>query len=292
MELVTKNNPQIDRIFELSRRHLMLENDVAVESGGCSESRKGSFYTNSNKLLCVTRGSMVFKHGSSTYEIEGKEMAFLRKDILVEYETKCQESSNEVCYFLFSLQDQFVMEFVKLISLSILDDERYFPVAIKAFDDRFLNYIGSFDLYFEEPNMVLLKNKLFELLFHLSNTDREILNQFLDLRTDFTNGFKTIIEENVMNSISIDELCILTGRSQSSFRRDFNSIYNMPPSQWIRERKLEKAKEMFLGTKLSVTDVCYALGFESITHFSRLFKSHFGRSPTELRLNATIINDI
>lgn len=294
MEPITKIDAQKkDLTFKLSHRYLMLENDVAVESGICRKSCRGSFYTNSKKLLVVTGGTMVFKYGTNSYEIKDNEMAFLRKDILIEYEIECPEdSSNEVYYFLFSLQDQFILEFVKLISLSILGDESYRPVSIKAFDYRFLNYINSLDLYFEDPNNLLLKIKLFELLFHIACTDREILNQFLDLKANFTNNFKTIIENNVTNSISIDELCVLTGRSQSSFRRDFHAIYNMPPSQWIRERKLEKAKEMLLATKFTITNICHALGFESIAHFSRLFKSYFGKAPSEFRINPTAVNEI
>lgn len=294
MEPVTKSAPQKkDIIFDLSDRHLMLENDVAVESGVCLAACRGSFYTKSNKLLFVTRGTMVFKHGTNTYEITDNEMAFLRKDILIEYEIKCPEDcSKGVCYFLFSLQDQFVLEFVKLISLSILGAESYPPVSVKAFDSRFLNYVESLDLYFEDPNNLLLKIKLFELLFHIASTDKEILKQFLDLKTNFTNNFKAIIEANVMNSVSIEELCILTGRSQSSFRRDFHAIYNMPPSQWIREKRLDKAKEMLLNTKFAVTDICYALGFESIAHFSRLFKSYFGIAPSEFRVNRSAVSEI
>lgn len=278
--------PEINLLFELSQRHLMLENNVAVESGVCLKTSKGSFYTHSNKLLFVTSGTLVFKHGTNTYEITGNQMAFLKKDILVEYEINCSEDlNNEVHYFLFSLQDQFVLEFVKLISLSILSQESYPPVSVQSFDCRFLNYIDSLNLYFEDPNNLLLKIKLFELLFHVATTNRQILNQFLDLKSNFSNNFKTIIEDNVLNSVSIDQLCTLTGRSQSSFRRDFHAIYNMPPSQWLRERRLEKAKEMLLATKFTVTDICYTLGFESIAHFSRLFKSYFGQAPSEFRLN-------
>ena len=287
MEPITKkNDPQTNLIFEKSHRHLMLENTIAVESGICLKACRGSFYTNSSKLLFVTRGTMVCKHGTDTYEIAENQMAFFRKDILIEYEIKCPDDpSTEVCYFLFSLQDQFVLEFVKLISLSILGNDSYPPVSVKAFDSRFQNYIDSLDLYFEEPNKMLVKIKLFELLFHIANTEREMLSQFLELKASFANNFRSVIEDNVLNSVSIDELCILTGRSQSSFRRDFHAIYNMPPSQWLRERRLEKAKEMLLATKFTVTDICYTLGFESIAHFSRLFKSFFGQAPSEFRSN-------
>ena len=96
------------------------------------------------------------------------------------------------------------------------------------------------------------------------------------------------VEGNILNNISLQELAYLSCRSLSSFKRDFHAIYNMPPSQWIRERRLEKAKELVTCTSMSVTDICYTLGFENIAHFSRLFKTYFGVAPTRYKVRAAI----
>jgi transcriptional regulator GlxA family with amidase domain len=98
----------------------------------------------------------------------------------------------------------------------------------------------------------------------------------------------TTVEGNILNNISLQELAHLSGRSLSSFKRDFHAIYNMPPSQWIRERRLEKARELVMRTSMSVTDICYTLGFENIAHFSRLFKTYFGVAPTRYKIRAAI----
>jgi AraC-like DNA-binding protein len=92
------------------------------------------------------------------------------------------------------------------------------------------------------------------------------------------------VEENIMNSLSLQQLAMMSGRSLSSFRRDFLAIYNMPPSHYIRQKRLEKARELLKSTTMTVTDICYTLGFENIAHFSRLFKSYFKSSPSEFRL--------
>jgi transcriptional regulator GlxA family with amidase domain len=84
---------------------------------------------------------------------------------------------------------------------------------------------------------------------------------------------------------------MLSGRSLSSFRRDFFAIYNMPPSQWIRLKRLEKARGLLISATMSVTDICYTTGFENIAHFSRLFKSHFGYCPRYFRMKLNIIVD-
>jgi transcriptional regulator GlxA family with amidase domain len=103
------------------------------------------------------------------------------------------------------------------------------------------------------------------------------------LRDNFHASISATVEQNILKSISLYQLAVLSGRSLSSFRRDFLAIYNMPPSQWIRQKRLEKAKELLTSTSLSVTDICYDTGFENIAHFSKIFKSQFGYCPTDFR---------
>jgi transcriptional regulator GlxA family with amidase domain len=133
------------------------------------------------------------------------------------------------------------------------------------------------------PQPGFIKIKMLELLFHLSDTGHQILAQVLDLRASTLTNITETVEENIMNTLSIEQLAAISGRSLSSFRRDFTAIYNMTPSQWIKSKRLEKAREMLSGTTMTVTDICYTTGFSHVAHFSRLFKSHFGFPPSNCR---------
>jgi AraC-like DNA-binding protein len=82
----------------------------------------------------------------------------------------------------------------------------------------------------------LIKLKLLELMFYLSANDNKILEQLLDLRDHSRPDITSTIHENITNSLSLQQLQRCQGRSLSSFRRDFQAIYNMPPSQWIRQK--------------------------------------------------------
>ena len=84
---------------------------------------------------------------------------------------------------------------------------------------------------------------------------------------------------NYTSPISLEELAYLSGRSLSSFKRDFQSIYNTTPAKWIREKRLSKAHQMLQSSQMSVAEVAYSLGFENPTHFSRIFKQQYGISP-------------
>src|SRR5205085_4587376 len=189
-------------------------------------------------------------------------------------------------YIMFSLKYELIQEFTRLSALDVKPKEELSTIILGNMDKQLLKYIGTVEPYFCEPEKIennLIRIKLLELLFYLSSSNHIILEQLLECRLHFRSNITATIEENVMNSLSLYQLAVLSGRSLSSFRRDFLAIYNMPPSQWIRRKRLEKAKELLISSNMSVTDVCYTTGFENIAHFSRLFKSQFGTPPSEYR---------
>ena len=290
MESVTNKTTAIfEHTASSNHSLLMLNGFTAVQSHCYDNCQQGSLFIEENMLLIVIKGAFKLRFGSEEYEVKEKEMAFLKKEILVEYQTFFQtDDPSKVKYLLFSLKSDLVKEFTKLVKLTFEPSEEPKPVVITAMDSRLLNYIDSLEPFFLEPEYLidsLIRIKLLELLFYLIGKDKDIMNQVLDLRENFRNNITTTVDENIMNSLSIDQLAVLAGRSLSSFRRDFLAIYNMPPSQWIRQKRLEKAQELLLSTTMTVTDICYTTGFESIAHFSRLFKSQVGYSPSEFRLN-------
>ena len=107
------------------------------------------------------------------------------------------------------------------------------------------------------------------------------MQQMLQLRQPVKTDIHRVVEENYTSPISLNELAYLSGRSLSSFKREFRDIYGEPPARWIREKRLSKAHEMLRSSNLSVADVAYSLGFENPTHFSRIFKQQYGYAPSQ-----------
>jgi transcriptional regulator GlxA family with amidase domain len=121
-----------------------------------------------------------------------------------------------------------------------------------------------------------------------AGSDPSILEQVPGVHEHSRSNLTKVVEENIMKRLSLQQLARLAGRSVSSLRRDFLYVYNMPPCRWIKLKKLEKALELLVSTNMSITGICYATGFESIAHFSRVFKVRFGYSPSELRMNSLV----
>jgi AraC family transcriptional regulator, exoenzyme S synthesis regulatory protein ExsA len=250
---------------------------------------KGSIYLEENILLFVLEGHFTFRYGKATYEVKKNQIVFLKKNILTEYHTSLDNEG--AAFLLFVLKSELVLEFARLEQLAVGCSEVPDLITIKDPGARLLIYMTSLQSYFHGDGNVkesLVKIKLLELLFCLSGSDQPILEQMLDIRDHFRSNITRIVEENIMNTLTLNQLARLSGRSISSFRRDFLFIYNMSPGRWIRQKRLEKSKELLLSTNMTITNICYVLGFESNAHFSRLFKSFFGYPPSALRPHSMV----
>lgn len=90
------------------------------------------------------------------------------------------------------------------------------------------------------------------------------------------------MEKNFMFNLPLAKFGYLTGRSLTTFKRDFSKLFNTTPQRWLTKKRLELAHYRLIQKKNKPIDVCYEVGFENLSHFSYAFKKHFGYTPTEL----------
>ena len=90
------------------------------------------------------------------------------------------------------------------------------------------------------------------------------------------------MEKNFMFNMPMEKFGYLTGRSITTFKRDFKKVYNTTPQRWLTQKRLELAHYQFVEKRSKPIDVCYEVGFENLSHFSFAFKKQFGYAPTEL----------
>jgi AraC-like DNA-binding protein len=71
--------------------------------------------------------------------------------------------------------------------------------------------------------------------------------------------------------------------SRYHFLRLFRDTFETTPHQYLFQRRIEKAKELLRLRSLSVTDVCFEVGFQSLGSFSSLFRKCVGHAPVNFR---------
>lgn len=276
--------PHYENIIELQ--------DVSVvESCTKAHQMKKVLFLQDHLLLFVMEGIFKIKLGQAYYEVHAHEMILLPKYTSIEA-WKFGNPDNHYAYesMMFFIKDAFLLEFLKQENLTLFKNQEPAPIHVRPYKERLLKYLESLKPYFrdrEEINVNLYRLKMMELLYDLTHTDKNLLIQMIQLKSRLSTDIPTVMQENYLNPVSLHEIAYLSGRSLSSFRRDFEAIYRVSPGRWMQEKRMEKAQELLTATDMNVADVCYSVGYENVSHFSKLFKKFWGHNPSENRISVT-----
>lgn len=94
---------------------------------------------------------------------------------------------------------------------------------------------------------------------------------------------KLYIDDNFQEAIDLDKIAGQACLSRFHFHRLFTKVYKITPHQYLTQKRISKAKDLLHKDKLTITEVCNEVGFESIGSFSILFKKEIGFAPTYYR---------
>jgi AraC-like DNA-binding protein len=159
---------------------------------------------------------------------------------------------------------------------------------IRRFDGHPLlsSFLASLLPYFEMKDPfpeVIASLKIREAISILRIIDPAIdglLTQFADPDKIDLAGF---MEKNYMFNMPMEKFGYLTGRSLSTFNRDFKRLYRLTPQKWLTQRRLALAHYQLAQLKKRPVDVYLEVGFEDLSHFSSAFKKQYGYAPTSLK---------
>jgi AraC-like DNA-binding protein len=163
------------------------------------------------------------------------------------------------------------------------------PELIKIQCDSLIEvYFSSIQLLKKQKcnSPALVRIKLLEFLHLLSLYDERIFHAAFQ-STQTSNSPKRNLSRLLNNSdilkLTISDLANLSGRSISTFTRDFKAIYDTAPKQWLQNKRLERAYEQLTNTELNVTHVAADLGYENVSHFIKSFKEKYKITPKQLK---------
>ena len=93
---------------------------------------------------------------------------------------------------------------------------------------------------------------------------------------------KLYIDGHYSDAIDLDNIAGEAAYSRYHFLRLFRQIYSKTPHQYLTRVRIEQAK-LLLDKNLPITDVCFSVGFDSISSFTGLFKKRVGITPSAYR---------
>ena len=141
--------------------------------------------------------------------------------------------------------------------------------------------IPYFDLQDKFPEK-LASLKITEAITILRTIDHKIDGVLANFEIPGKIDLVKFMESHFMFNLPLEKFGYLTGRSLSTFNRDFRKTYNTTPQKWLTKKRLELAHYQITERAKKPVDIYLEVGFEDLSHFSYAFKKHFGYIPTAI----------
>lgn len=149
---------------------------------------------------------------------------------------------------------------------------------MKAYFDSLMPYFSQSDKL--TATLAQIKTaEVIEMLLHKPG----LKNFLFDFSEPHKIDLEAYMNRHFTYNVPMSHFAKLTGRSISSFKRDFTKTFGATPEKWLQKRRLEMAYFLIGQKDRKPSDVYLEVGFENLSHFSTAFKKEFGVSPSQVK---------
>jgi len=118
---------------------------------------------------------------------------------------------------------------------------------------------------------------------HLSSIANKMMLQDTEAEPLMIRRAKAYIGGHHADPIGLDEVANAIHVSTFYFCKMFKKATGMTSTDYLGRVRVERAKNLLLNPHLRISEIAYAVGFQSLTHFNRVFQELTGESPTTFR---------
>ena len=156
---------------------------------------------------------------------------------------------------------------------------------ISFYSDPFLKgFFESLFPYFGEPQQLtatlaeIKTNEAITLLLRKPNFKNILFNFSDPAKIDMV----AYMNRNFVHNIPLEQFAKLTGRSLSTFKRDFKKLFDTTPEKWLLKQRLDLAHHLISKEGKSPSEIYFQVGFVNLSHFSDSFRKEFGVTASSL----------
>jgi AraC-like DNA-binding protein len=118
---------------------------------------------------------------------------------------------------------------------------------------------------------------------HLSMVANQVAVQQDNAELPMITRAKSFIKTNQTEDLTLGQVAKAVNTSTFYFCKMFKKATGLNFTEYLSRVRIEKAKNLLLNPNLRVSEIAFEVGFQSLTHFNRVFKRIVGQSPTEYR---------
>lgn len=118
---------------------------------------------------------------------------------------------------------------------------------------------------------------------HLAMLSNQVLVQHENAEPPVIRRAKEFILEHQSEDINLGQVARAVNTSTFYFCKMFKKVTGINFTDYLSRVRIEKSKNLLLNPNLRVSEIAFEVGFQSLTHFNRVFKKVLGQTPTDYR---------
>ncbi|BFH60440.1 AraC family transcriptional regulator [Paenibacillus azoreducens] len=138
--------------------------------------------------------------------------------------------------------------------------------------------------------IVLKANLLLLLSIIVRQVNGELVQAGFEKSEKYRDTMTKVVEyihKNAHEDIKLEDVCAVSNLSKSTFCSLFKEWTGKTFNRYLIDHRISNALRLLQHPSLTVTDVCFAAGFNELSYFCRIFKNYTGISPNQFRKQAT-----
>lgn len=238
------------------------------------------------EIMCVTGGSCCVFVGSEEFHLSQNQFIFLDAQIphkleilpqqpcsILNLEFRCQEQETPISLGELTRKSSDFRDFLKRqIPCLVSNDLRNLGYALKDLISQLQK--GEADSEFLIS--ILFCRTLLELSFCAVHSRKFTGMYYLKKACGY-------IDKNLCSAIRIPELAAYTGINKSYLQSLFSEILGCSIIEYVNKKRLEEAAFLLTNSSMSITDIAFAVGYNSRQHFAHTFEKYYNTGPLSYR---------
>ncbi|MEN9337669.1 MAG: hypothetical protein RLZZ500_2656 [Bacteroidota bacterium] len=242
-----------------------------------------------NVVSLILEGKKELAYNNTTQIVDANHFVLVKNGncLMSEHLSKEHQFRSVLLFFNDQFLHRFEMKYPQYFDGQIPDKS----VMVLKTDEFVKSFSTSMSLLNDTNGMIgpdFIEHKLEELLLYLAQKYGpkvlSIYKSSTSKKLDAERRLRTIVEKHVYARMSLEELAFLCHMSLSTFKREFQRIFNTSPSRWIQEKRLERSRELLAREKERPSDIYHKVGYESLSSFTQSFKQKYGITPKQFQL--------
>jgi len=237
-----------------------------------------------HSFIYIKSGLLELRYNDRVYNFEKDDCVFVRRSHDVQLTKKPLGPNEQFAAVFFILDKKFLAsKFKKYKNLDYpIEKDPIVPITKHPVLTSFFNTFISYRETGIVPDIEVVEAKKYEVLDTLLKIKPSLAKSLFDFAKPWKISLEDFMNQNFASDMTLEEFAHYTGRSLSTFKRDFKETFNESPHEWLKNKKLNEAYKLMKENKLKASEVYMDLGFKTLSHFSDAFKEKFGIRPTAI----------